>query len=64
MFLYELPRLFHSRHALEWKVLSPQFLLQDGVETLNMYERFFRAGDWGRGSQESIYLEHPYQMYP
>ena len=33
MFLYELPRLFHSRHALEWKVLSPEFLLQDGVKT-------------------------------
>ena len=27
MFLYELPTLFHSRHALEWTVLSPEFLL-------------------------------------
>ena len=33
MFLYELPRLFHIRHALEWKVLSPEFLLEDGVKT-------------------------------
>ena len=32
MFLYELPSLFHRRRALEWKVLSPEFLLQDGVE--------------------------------
>ena len=33
MFLYALPRLFHRRHALEWKVLSPEFLLHDGVKT-------------------------------
>ena len=33
MFLYLLPRLFHRRHALEWKVLSPKFLLHDGVKT-------------------------------
>ena len=29
MFLYVLPRLFRRRHALEWKVLSPEFLLHD-----------------------------------
>ena len=33
MFLYELTRLFHSGQVLEWKVLSPEFLLQDGVKT-------------------------------
>ena len=33
MFLYELSKLFHRRHALEWNVLSPEFLLHDGVRT-------------------------------
>ena len=33
MFLYVLPRLFHRLHALEWKVLSPEFLLHDDVKT-------------------------------
>ena len=32
MSLYELPRLLHSRHALEWKVLS-FFYKIDGVKT-------------------------------
>ena len=32
IFLYVLPRLFHRQHALEWKFLSPEFLLHDGVK--------------------------------
>ena len=31
MFPYELSKLFHGGHALEWKVLIPEFLLHDGV---------------------------------
>ena len=32
IFLYVPPRLFHRQHALEWKFLSPEFLLHDGVK--------------------------------
>ena len=32
MFLYVLPRLFYRHYALERTVLSPEFLLHDGVK--------------------------------
>ena len=36
MFLYELPKLFHRRRALEWEVLSPEFLLHDVKTSLQI----------------------------